>query len=252
MIPFNSSMFLRLTIIFTCLYFCQVDISAQICSDIQRYNNQEDDSRNLVFSERTIVLNKGERGVISPNCNRAAILKWADHGDLFAIMKIYNEKGIEIGQHKVLPLDKVAIADDGRFVVYGFRLSPNGQKQEFALYDKNGKVMVRPLHSFSSIQRADFIPKTNSFFFCGQIFSKKSKINTILLYDEMYNKKLSQVFYDWHIYSTIMEVPIINENKKSLTLHLKTKYDSHIDFRKKETFVIGFDGEVISKELDWK
>jgi len=197
-----------------------------------------------------IKLAPNETAAISPNAVLAGILKFARVGEPRASLRIYDRTGTQILEFKVAPLDKIAIADDGRFAVYGFEPTTEiATESRLQFYQRDGKAVVSRTEHFGLSHVGTFSQSDGLFVFLADedaVFTDPHPV-VVLIFDKDYRQKGSRRFEDWPLYAPLQK-PIIDKKRGQVKLFRATGKGTNLT---KETVFLDFSGDIKATERGW-
>lgn len=171
--------------------------------------------KTLIFSNRNLILENDEIATVSPNGKIAGVLKYSKSPKLNASVNLFNEYSDVINSFEVAPLDKICVANNGKFVIYGFEPREGAHLPNYVrFYTQKGVEIIPTRNEYGMYVFAVFSDEDDILVVAGvEEKSPKEIIHVnITIYDKAFNKIGEYKIDNLSGYS-ILRAPLIDSYK---------------------------------------
>jgi hypothetical protein len=166
-------------------------------------------------------LEPSQTAAVSPQGTLAATLSFARFGQSHAEVAIYDRSGTLLRTLSAAPLDKIAIADDGRLAMYGFEPTQHeATRARLQFYAGDGSPIASLRGPFGSAHVGIFSRSGEVFIWLADEDANMTDPHpvVIMMFDRQFHETGRRRFEDWPRYEPL-RAPEIDENAKVVRVH---------------------------------
>jgi len=178
----------------------------------------------------------------SPNGDKTGVL------ENYSTLRIYDKSANLVATHQTPKLEQMALADDGRFAVFGH---DPGLATSLYGYDKNGKNIFTKERQYFAANGGSFSSQNNYFVFITQVYSDTTRKNIVkvIVFDKDYNVVNNHIFLNWFQHYGFYSVRLDEQHKEIRIFIAFGVYETKTDYR--ATLVYDLEFNLRRKELGW-